>query len=98
MKLLAPFAPFLAEELWGKLGHTTSVHLEKWPEYDVKLIKTDQEIIVVQVDGKVRDKMANGPDVEQLVLASDNVKKYLKGSKYRVIFIPGKIINFVIQK
>ena len=92
---LAPMAPFLAEELWHKLGHKDSVHMQPWPEYDARLVADERKIMVVQVNGKVRDRLENGPDVQQRARQSDKVKKYLGGAKYRTIYVPGKIINFV---
>ena len=93
--LLAPFAPHLAEELWFKLGHSESVHLQTWPEYNPELAADERGVIVVQVNGKVRDRVVDGPDVQQRAVESDKVKKYLGGAKYRTIYVPGKIINFV---
>jgi len=92
---LAPMAPFTAEELWHKLGHTDSVHKQKWPEYDPKLAVEKQRVIVVQVNGKVRDRVEDGVDIEQRAALSDKVKKFIGGAKYRTIYVPGKIINFV---
>ncbi len=93
--VLAPLAPFLAEEIWHKLGHKDSVHIQAWPEYDPRLAADERGVIVVQVNGKVRDTVVDGPDVQQRAVESDKVKKYLGGAKYRTIYVPGKIINFV---
>ena len=102
IKALAPLAPFITEELWEKLGHKESVHVQAWPEYDERLIMEDRTTMVVQVNGKMREKieLENGRAgereiVQQLALESDNVRKYVGRAKYRVIFVPGKIINFV---
>ncbi len=95
VKALAPLAPFITEELWEKLGHKDSVHVQAWPKYDSKLAADERKIIVVQVNGRVRDRLEAGPDVEQRAVQSDKVKKYLGGAKYRAIYVPGKIINFV---
>ncbi|MEK7064306.1 MAG: class I tRNA ligase family protein, partial [Patescibacteria group bacterium] len=95
VKALAPLAPFITEELWEKLGHKDSVHVQAWPEYNPELVTDERSVIVVQVNGKVRDRIEAGPDVQQRALASDKVKKYLGGAKYRAIYVPGKIINFV---
>lgn len=101
--LIAPFAPHLAEEIWFKLGHKTSVHLEPWPTYDESALTKDKLIVVVQVNGKVRDRLEVEAEkaldqgyVEQLATASDKVKGHLKTTKYRVVFVPGKLINFVV--
>ncbi|MBI4049839.1 MAG: leucine--tRNA ligase [Candidatus Doudnabacteria bacterium] len=101
LKLLAPFAPHMAEELWQKLGHKKSVHLEPWPQYDEKLVEEEEVNIVVQVNGKVRatfkaSRSASQVDIEKLAKADENVAKYLEGKVRKVIFVPGKVINFVI--
>ncbi len=95
--VLAPFAPFLAEEMWYKLGHADSVHSQAWPIYDSTLVTNKKVTIVVQIDGKVRDRLEDGPDVQQRALASAKVQTYLKGASYRAIFVPGKVINFVTK-
>jgi len=71
------------------------VHLQTWPEYNPELAADERGVIVVQVNGKVRDRVVDGPDVQQRAVESDKVKKYLGGAKYRTIYVPGKIINFV---
>ena len=100
--LVAPFAPHLAEELWNNLGHKTSIHLQPWPKYDSSLFTSDLVTVVVQVGGKLRDRLQVEADkatdqsyVEQLALKSDRLKNHLKSPKYRTIFVPGKLINFV---
>ena len=95
--MLAPLAPFLAEELWYRLSHKDSIHIQAWPKYDPELARPKQGVIVVQVNGKMRDRIADGPDVEQRALESDKVKEFVGEAKYRTIFVPGKVINFVIN-
>lgn len=101
-KLIAPFAPHLAEELWVKvLGNKYSVHVSKWPEYSSKYIKSDQYTIIVQINGKTRSQLVVGMDsgedeIKALALGDPKVQKWLSG-KYRTIFVPGKIINFVTR-
>ncbi len=100
--LLAPFAPHLAEELWGKLGYKNSIFKEKWPEYDKKLIKDEIITLVVQVNGKVRDNLEVAADITEAeakvkALASPKVQKFLAGQKpKKIIFVKGKLINIVI--
>jgi len=102
LKLLAPFAPHMTEELWHGLGNKTSIHLEPWPEYDEDLIKEDVMSIAVQVNGKHRSTVkvvatATEDHVKEIALADPNVKKHLEGKEVRkVIYVPEKIINFVI--
>ncbi|MDD3647260.1 MAG: leucine--tRNA ligase [Candidatus Dojkabacteria bacterium] len=100
-KLLAPFAPYIAEEIWSQLGHGFSVHQQSWPAYDKDLIKEDEVEIAVQINGKLRDTIkiqsgASEEEVEKLVKESERVKKYLTGKVKKVIFVENKIINFVI--
>ncbi|MFA5020460.1 MAG: leucine--tRNA ligase [Patescibacteria group bacterium] len=99
--ILSPFAPHLAEELWGKLGQVESIFKEKWPEYDAsKVIDTEIEM-PVQINGKVRAKLklpANISETEAkaAALSDENVKKYLVGEPKKIIFIKGKLISIVV--
>lgn len=105
LQLLAPFAPFLTEELWERLGNSFSIHTTDWPEYNPDLTLEEMATIVVQVNGKLRDSLeveiseANDQArVEELAKASDKVQKHLEGKEIKkVIFVPGKLINFVIS-
>jgi len=102
LKLLAPLAPHLTEELWQKLGNKKSIFLEKWPEYDSKLIKEEIVTLVIQVNGKVRDKIEVEVDIseekaKELVISQKKVKNWIEGKEIKkVIFVPGKLINIVI--
>ena len=100
--LLAPLAPFLAEELWREaLGHGSSVHTEQWPSFDPELAREDHVTLVVQVDGKVRDKMEVSPDISQAeaerrALDSERVQRLLDGRRVdRVIARPPRLVNLV---
>lgn len=97
-KLLAPFAPHIAEEIWERLGHTDSIHKQLWPTA-VPLTSTEKAVVVVQVDGKLRGKFeisgADQDEAERAALKLENVKQWINGKQYRVIFVPNKIINFV---
>ena len=99
--ILAPYAPHLAEELWEKLGHKQSLAYETWPQYDVSLLKEDTVTIVLQVNGKLRDRadapaQSSAADLERLALANDRVKEHLAGKQVkRVIVVPGKLVNVV---
>ncbi|MGI5825908.1 MAG: leucine--tRNA ligase [Patescibacteria group bacterium] len=103
LQLLAPFAPFLTEELWERLGNNFSIHTTDWPEYNPDLTLEEMATIVVQVNGKLRDSLevetseANDQArVEELAKASDKVQKHLEGKEIKkVIFVLGKLINFV---
>ena len=100
--LFSPFAPHIAEELWSIKKFKGIVHLQKWPKYDSKLIKEEKITLIVQVNGKVRDKIETNTDIsqkeaEELVLKSEKIKKWLEGKKIKkVIFVAGKLINVVV--
>lgn len=103
--LLAPFAPHLAEELWvNVLGEPFSVHKAAWPAYNAKYIESDTATIVVQINGKVRSQLTienHSSTVKETVvkLAKDDqkVSKWLKNGRIKKeIFVPGKLVNFVI--
>jgi len=99
--LLSPFAPHLAEELWARLGHTSTLAYEPWPTFNETYLQKDEVEIAVQVNGKVRGTVAVAPDApKQEVLAAaraeENVARYLAGATVqREIYVPGRIINFV---
>jgi len=100
--LLAPFSPHLAEELWFQLGHKESVFKQKWPKYDQKMIKEEIITLVIQVNGKLRDKIEVPADISEseaksIALGSEKIKKWLSGKKpKKIIFIKGKLINIVL--
>jgi leucyl-tRNA synthetase len=102
--LLAPFAPHLSEEVWVEvLGQTFSVHKALWPKFDESLAENEVVTIIVQVGGKVRGtvevKSQNSKvksDVEEVARKDEKVAKWLEGNTVKkVIFVPGKVINFV---
>ncbi|MGA2667983.1 MAG: leucine--tRNA ligase [Ignavibacteria bacterium] len=103
VKVLAPFAPHIAEELWEKLGHKGSISLEKWPDYDPKKLSRNMVLIVVQVNGKVRTRIEVEKDtaddkVLSLVKADDKVKRYLEGKKIvKEIIVKNKLVNIVVN-
>jgi leucyl-tRNA synthetase len=100
--LLSPFAPHIAEELWGKLGNERSIFLEKWPQYDSEKAVETQVTIAVSVNGKVRDIITVARDASEETLrskafSSEKVRKYLEGKEpKKVIVVPGRIVNIVI--
>jgi len=100
--LLSPFSPHLAEELWQRLGHKKSIFLEKWPQYDKKLIKEKITTLIIQVNGRVRDRIEvkagiSEKEAKELTLAREKVKKHILNKKVKkVIFIKGKLINIVV--
>ena len=100
--LASPFAPHLGEELWSKLGHTTSLAFEPWPSYDEALCIDDVVEVPVQVNGKVRGKLmlartASEDEVRALALALDAVSAFATGKAVKkFIYVPGKIVNLVV--
>ena len=100
--LLAPTAPHLAEELWNRTGHPYSIHNQPWPEYDAELVKEEEITLVIQVNGKLRDKVlvpASISEVEakELALGRERVKAYIDGKKLtRVIYVPKRVVNIVV--
>ncbi len=100
--LMAPLTPHLAEELWSRTGGTYSVHRQSWPEWDDGLASEDEVTLVVQVNGKLRDRIAAPADIgedaaKELALASEQVTKHLAGKEPRkVIYVPGKLVNIVV--
>ena len=104
VQLLAPYTPFLAEELWEKLEHEPSISRSLWPEWDPELIKEDEVTIVFQINGKIRDRLSLPVDlsVEQLEKEALNRKRIreLIGDKEitKVIVVPNKLVNIVARK
>ncbi len=103
VRLIAPIAPHLAEECWEKLGGEYSVVDQGWPEYDEALTIDDTVTLGVQVNGKVRGEVevaadASKEDALALARSNDNVAKYLEeGEVVKEIYVPGKIIGFVVK-
>jgi len=102
-KVLAPFAPFLAEEMWEKLGNHESVHAQAWPLYDEKLVKDDIITIVIQVNGKLRDEfIVNAEDAhykdELERMAKEKLgEKLAEMDVIKTIVVPAKLVNFVVR-
>jgi leucyl-tRNA synthetase len=100
--LLAPTAPHLAEELWSETGHHYSIHNRPWPEYDEELAREEEITLVIQVNGKLRDKVvvpASITEVEakELALSRERVKAYIDGKKLtKVIYVPRRVVNIVV--
>jgi len=103
LKILSPFAPHVAEELWLISGHKNSIFKESWPEYDPKLVKEEAFELVIQINGKVRDKVEVAYDISEdeikrIVLEREKVKKWIKGKEIkRVVFVAGRLMNIVIS-
>jgi leucyl-tRNA synthetase len=111
--MLAPFAPFLCEDLWQMIGSPgwssedtnkdSSVHLQQWPKYDPELAKAEEVTLVVQINGKVRDKITVAAgladdELKSVALASERTKAFVEGKEIKNIFIvPGKLVNIVVR-
>src|SRR5581483_6976688 len=101
--LLAPFAPFLAHELWETLGETSPLLKHPWPEYDPALAKEDEVEIAVQVNGKLRARFliaADSPEdeVRQRALSEERVRASLDGKQVvKAIVVPNKLVNVVVR-
>jgi leucyl-tRNA synthetase len=103
IRLVAPFAPHLAEELWERTGHTRSIFDEaEWPGYDPAKTMADTVEFVVQVNGKVRARMPMSrgiaeSDAHAAAVADENVRKFMEGKEVRkVIFVPDRLVNLVV--
>jgi len=109
-KLLSPFAPHIAEELWEKLGHPSttlragkeSIFKEKWPSYDENLIKDETVEMVVQINGKIRGKFSVAADISEeeakkLALADANIQKWLENKEpKKIVFVKGRLLSIVV--
>jgi leucyl-tRNA synthetase len=101
--LLAPTAPHLAEELWQKIGLKYSIHNQSWPEWDEALVTSDEFTLVVQVNGKVRDRLTvpvsvTEDEARKLAVEQPKVKSYLEGKKIlNIIYVPGRLVNIVVK-
>ena len=103
LQLLAPTAPHLTEELWQKTGHDYSIHNQSWPQWDKELAKDEEITLVVQVNGKLRDRVvvpASTTEVEakQIAAESTRVQPHLEGKEVvKEIYVPGRLVNFVVH-
>jgi leucyl-tRNA synthetase len=102
LKLLAPFAPHLTEELWATLGHKTSIHLDPWPLFDASKIVEGAKNIVVQINGKVRAEFEISAEATEAAITKQaqelpEVKKWIEGKRIqKVIYVKGKLLNIVV--
>jgi leucyl-tRNA synthetase len=101
--LLAPYAPHLAEELWQRLGHETSLAYEAWPVADARYLVDASVTVVVQVNGKVRERLEVPADADEaavieVVMASEKIQGWLADKKIvKTIYVPGKLVNLVVR-
>jgi leucyl-tRNA synthetase len=105
--LIAPFAPYTAQELWGELGHTGPAFRHPWPGFDPELAKEDLAEIPVQVNGKLRGHIqvpfgTSGAEMERIALASEKVQPFISGNQagkqiVKVIVVPDRLVNIVVK-
>ena len=100
--LIAPFAPHFAEELWAGMGQEYSVHRQEWPKFSESLTTTDETTLVIQVNGKVRDKITVDRGLpkealEEIAMKSENTVRHIDGRRVvKVVIIPDKLVNIVV--
>ncbi len=103
LRLLAPMAPHITEELWHRLGNTDSIHTQRWPSWDPELVRADTFSLVIQVDGKVRDTAelpagASEAEAREVAMASEGAQRHLEGREItKIIFVPDRLINLVTR-
>ena len=103
LQILAPFAPFMTEEIWRNVfGEKESIHLSKWPTVSGEIIE-EEIILPVQINGKLREtlrvrsyELEEKEKIIEQALKSEKIKKYIAGKPKKIIYVPGKIINFIV--
>jgi len=100
--MMAPVAPHVAEELWEIAGKPYSIHTQKWPEFDPAAAEEDLLTLVIQINGKVRDRISvpagiTKGDAESAALSRPQIEKYVRGKQIRkIIYVPDKLVNIVV--
>jgi len=101
--LLAPTVPHLAEELWQQTGHEYSIHNQSWPKWNEALAKEEEITLVVQVNGKLRDRLTvpasvTEDEAKKLALESQRVRPHIEGRQVaQVVYVPGRLVNLVVK-
>jgi leucyl-tRNA synthetase len=102
LKMLAPVAPYITEELWAQLGKPYSIHTQLWPQVDEEATREEEVTLVLQVNGKVRDRLVvpagiSEEEARQAALANPNVQRFLEGRTPRqVVVVKGRLVNIVL--
>jgi leucyl-tRNA synthetase len=102
LRMMAPYIPHITEELWAKMGHIKSIHIEQFPDFDEKYLKEDAFTYPIMINGKKRHLMdfaaeMNQADITTEVLADETVQKWLEGkAPKKIIIVPKKIVNIVV--
>jgi len=103
IKILAPFAPHLTEELWSLIGNKASCHEQPWPSFDSAVTRAESVHLVIQVNGKVRETIEVAPDISEqeakrLALESKKIQARIQGKDpKRIIVVPGRLVNIVTE-
>ena len=101
LRMLAPVCPHIAEEIWAQTGYDYSIHNHSWPEVDLEATREEEITLIVQVNGKLRDRLVVPADIDeerakQAALDSENVQNFLEGKQpKKVIYVPGRLVNIV---
>ena len=101
--MLAPIAPHIAEDLWARWGEAYSIHQQRWPAYDPALARAEMITLVLQVGGKVRDRVQVPADITEedarrLALENAKVRRFVDGKQVAdVIVVPGRLVNVVVK-
>jgi leucyl-tRNA synthetase len=98
--MLAPFLPHLTEEIWHDLGHATSIHQEPWPSFDKNKIQSEETVIAVQLNGKTKgtvkaSRHSSEEEIKDLLLRDEKMAHIVPKNPKRVVFVQGRIINFI---
>jgi leucyl-tRNA synthetase len=102
--LVSPFAPYIAEELWERRGGKDSVHRQAWPSFDAALAAADEVTLVIQVDGRLRDRVTarvglSEPAAKEIALSSEKARKAIDGQEIeRVVVVPDRLVNIVTRR
>ena len=102
LRMMAPVTPHVAEELWSLLGKPYSIHTQSWPKYDEEAATEDTMTLIIQVNGKLRDRIEipvgiSDEEINELALQSEAIKKHISGKEIRkIIIVPGRLVNIVV--
>ncbi len=102
LKLMAPVTPHVSEELWSRLNNPYSIHQQSWPEIDNEAVLEEEITLIVQVNGKVRERLIvpaniDAKNAKSQALSSENVQRHLDGKEpQKVIYVPGRLVNIVV--
>jgi leucyl-tRNA synthetase len=101
VRMVAPFAPHIAEELWERLGHDGSIFDAGWPSFDAALVEEEKVELAVQVNGKLRGRLQVARDIAQpealsLAMADPSIAKFVTGTPKKIVFVPGRLMNIVV--